>query len=213
MFDLHTHSILSDGHLLPSEVARRYEEKGYKIIAITDHVDRSNIEFVCSSILEFTNSFRNNKIKVLPGVELSHIPPDQFLPLAEYARSRGIKIIIGHGETIVEPVIPGTNRAAIQADVDILAHPGLISKEDVKLAVKKGTFLEITSRRGHSLTNGHIAKLALKYKAKISIDSDSHGPEDILNPEDKLKIAQGSGLSLEQIALAYKNLENFLKNK
>ena len=46
MYDLHTHSLLSDGELLPSELARRYEEKGYKAIAITDHVDFSNIKIV-----------------------------------------------------------------------------------------------------------------------------------------------------------------------
>ena len=41
MFDLHTHSLLSDGELLPSELARRYEEKGFRAIAITDHADVS----------------------------------------------------------------------------------------------------------------------------------------------------------------------------
>ena len=46
MVDLHTHSLLSDGQLLPSELVRRAEVRGYEAIAITDHVDFSNIDLV-----------------------------------------------------------------------------------------------------------------------------------------------------------------------
>ena len=42
-------------------------------------------------------------------------------PLAEHARALGAKVVIVHGETIVEPVPRGTNLAAIEAGVDILA--------------------------------------------------------------------------------------------
>ena len=49
--DLHTHSIFSDGELLPSELARRADVLGHKALAITDHVDASNIE-VASKISE-----------------------------------------------------------------------------------------------------------------------------------------------------------------
>jgi predicted metal-dependent phosphoesterase TrpH len=42
--DLHVHSFLSDGALLPSELLRRVVVKGYRAIAITDHADASNME-------------------------------------------------------------------------------------------------------------------------------------------------------------------------
>ena len=48
-------------------------------------------------------------------------------PLSCRARALGAQIVLVHGETIVEPVPPGTNHQAIEAGVDILAHPGLIS--------------------------------------------------------------------------------------
>ena len=64
-----------------------------------------------------------------------------------------------HGETPVEPVPAGTNHAAINAGVDLLAHPGIIAEEDVKLAAAKGVALEITARKGHSLGNGRVAAL------------------------------------------------------
>ena len=66
--------------------------------------------------------------------------------------------MVVHGETLVEPVEEGTNHEAIMAGVDILAHPGLISEEDVRLAKERKVLLEISARKGHSLSNGHVAR-------------------------------------------------------
>ena len=41
-YDLHTHTILSDGEMLPIELIRRMAVLGYTTVAITDHVDASN---------------------------------------------------------------------------------------------------------------------------------------------------------------------------
>ncbi len=211
MYNLHCHSLLSDGVLLPSEVAVRYASLGYKVIAITDHADYSNIDFTINAILEFTQHWpEESKIKVLPGIELTHLPLKQFKPLAKYARAEGIQVIIGHGETTVEPVIKGTNRAALEADIDILAHPGRISDEEVKLAKKKGVFLEVTSRKGHSDTNAYLVERALKRGAKLILNSDSHYPEDIISPEDLVKIAIKSGLNRQQIENIYQEVEKFI---
>ena len=206
MYDLHTHSILSDGELLPSELARRYEEKGFKAIAITDHVDLSNIKVVVESIVDFCRSWPKNRIKVIPGIELTHLPLEQFKPACEFARNKGIKIIVGHGETLVEPVLKGTCLAALRADIDILAHPGLISVEEVKLAAKKGILLELSARKGHCLGNGHVAQLALKYNAKLCINSDSHSPADIPTPEHLKNVGLGAGLSMAAISNIYSDL-------
>ncbi len=214
MYNLHSHSLLSDGVLLPSEVAVRYLSLGYRAIAITDHADYSNIDLVINAILEFTNHWpKDSRIKVLPGVELTHLPLEQFKPLAKYARRKGIKIIIGHGETLVEPVIRGTNQAALEADIDILAHPGLISEKEVKLAKKKGIFLEITSRKGHRDTNPHVAEEALRRGAKLILNTDSHSPEDIIKPEELIKVAYGAGLSQKEIDKIHQDVKGFLKER
>ena len=214
MFDLHTHSLLSDGVLLPSEIAVRYSALGYKTIAITDHVDYSNIKANIEAILEFTRNWpADSAIKVLAGIELTHLPLEQFKPLAQYARKKGIKIIIGHGETLAEPVIKGTNRACLEADIDILAHPGLISEEDVKLAKKKDIFLEITARKGHRDTNAHVAECALKLKAELILNTDSHSPEDIIGLEDLIKVGLKSGLSQKEIEEIYQEVGRFITAK
>lgn len=212
MYNLHCHSLLSDGVLLPSEVAIRYAVLGYKIIAITDHADYSNIEMVVNSILNFTDNWpKDSKIKVLPGIELTHLPLEQFKPLVKYARKAGIRIIVGHGQTPVEPVIGGTNTAALESGIDILAHPGLISDKDIKLAVKKKVFLEITSRRGHRTTNLHVAGHALKIGANLILNTDSHSPEDIIEPGELKKAGRDAGLSEAKIKEMYRQTTNFLR--
>ena len=211
MYNLHSHSLLSDGALLPSEVAVRYMSAGYKAIAITDHADYSNIDLIVAGILEFTKHWpKESRIKVLPGIELTHLPLEQFKPLAKYARKKGIRIIIGHGETLVEPVIKGTNRAALEANIDILAHPGLISDAEVKLAKKKGIFLEITSRKGHRDTNAHVAEKALRQGARLILNTDSHSPEDIIPAQDLSQIASEAGLSQKEIDKIHQDVKGFL---
>jgi histidinol phosphatase-like PHP family hydrolase len=152
MIDLHTHSLLSDGVLLPTELIRRALVKGYQVIAITDHADASNLDFIVPRLVNVCN--RVNEvwdIQAIAGVELTHIPCRHYRKLTQQARELGARLVLGHGQTLAEPVVEGTNRAAIEAGVDILAHPGLISAEDIALAAERGVYLEITSRQGHSL--------------------------------------------------------------
>lgn len=211
MYNLHAHTFLSDGDLLPSEVAMRYLDKGYKAIAITDHADYSNIKQIAKAIVEFCKRWpKDSAIKVLPGVELTHLPPEQFKPLAALARKEGLKIIIAHGETCVEPVAKDTNRLALMADIDILAHPGLISDEDTKLAKARGIFLEITSRRGHSQTNAHVIKMARQFGAKLILNNDSHTPEDIISPAELIKVGLDCGLTQIEIDKIYQDTKVLL---
>lgn len=212
MYDLHIHSLLSDGALLPSEIARRYEEKGYKIIAITDHCDYSNIKTNTRAIVEFCKHWpKDSKIKVLPGVELTHIPLEQIQPLTKLCRRQAIKIIIAHGETPAEPVIKGTNRAALLSDINILAHPGNITKDDCLLAKEKGIFLELTSRRGHCHTNAYVARIARETGANLVINNDCHAPENILGLDELKKIGLDAGLSEPEIEKIYIAEKRFLE--
>ncbi|GAF74279.1 unnamed protein product, partial [marine sediment metagenome] len=53
MIDLHTHSLLSDGQLCPAELVQRAKKQGYRALAITDHVDSSNLDLIVSQIVKF----------------------------------------------------------------------------------------------------------------------------------------------------------------
>jgi putative hydrolase len=213
MFDLHCHSLFSDGGLLPFELVRRVEILDYKAIAITDHVDSSNLDFIIPRLIKVAKDInRYSSTKLIPGVELTHVHPDMIAPLAKEARHLGADILICHGETIVEPVCPGTNRAAIEADIDILAHPGLISEEEVKLAAQNGIFLELSGRKGHSFTNGHVAKLAKVYRAKLIINSDAHAPEDFMSAERARRVGLGAGLKSEEVESIYEVAWNWIRS-
>jgi Histidinol phosphatase and related hydrolases of the PHP family len=200
MIDLHTHTLLSDGVLLPSELIRRAEAIGYRVIGITDHVDKANIDHVLPRIKNVCLDLMPKVgIRVIPGVELTHIPPEDFPEMVRYARENGACVVVGHGETIVEPVKPGTNRAAIEAGVDILAHPGYISEEDALSARERGVYLEISARKGHCLCNGHVAKMALRVGARLVLDTDTHTPDNLITREMSERIARGAGLEPAQI--------------
>ncbi|MFC2075642.1 histidinol phosphate phosphatase domain-containing protein [candidate division KSB1 bacterium] len=206
MIDLHSHTILSDGILLASEQARRAEEQGYQAIALTDHVDAGNIEHVVKCLVSSCRDINANwKIKAVPGVELTHVPLESIAELATKARSIGAVIVLVHGETPVEPVIHGTNLWAVKADIDILAHPGLIDAEVVKIAAERGIYLELTTRRGHSLTNGHVARMAKAHGAKLVINTDSHQPGDLMTEELRRLTGLGAGLGLDEFDRAINN--------
>lgn len=201
--DFHTHSFFSDGVLGPGELVRRAEHCGYGAIGLTDHVDASNIDAVLSAIVDFCRLTQPHvAITLVPGVELTHVPPGQIRSLVNRARKAGARLVVLHGETICEPVTPGTNLAGIKAKVDILAHPGLITAEEVKLAAAGGIYLEISARKSHGLGNGRVAALAKKHNARLVLDSDCHAPGDFLSQHWREKVAYGAGLDssgLEEI--------------
>jgi len=212
MIDLHTHSIFSDGVLIPTELVRRFEAAGYKALAITDHVGPSNIDFVIPRIVKAAEALNGSQpVTVLPGAELTHVPPSLIPSLVNRARELGAAIVVVHGETIVEPVPPGTNRAAIEAKADILAHPGLITEEEVEFAKVNDVFLEISGRHGHSFTNGHVAALASRVGATLVLNSDTHSPQDILPRELAEKIAAGAGLGKEALDMLLNNSRRLIK--
>jgi len=200
MIDLHTHTFLSDGVLGPAELARRAEHAGYRAIGITDHADASNLDGIVSALVQFTRETQPFlKVRVIPGVELTHVPPGQIAGLVRRARQLGARLIVLHGETVCEPVAMGTNRAGIESRVDILAHPGLISEEEVRLAASNGVHLEVSARYSHGLGNGRVVSLARESGALLVIDSDAHAPDDILTPNWRERVAFGSGLTADEL--------------
>jgi putative hydrolase len=211
MIDLHTHSFLSDGAFIPSELIRRFENLGYSAVAVTDHADASNLDFIVPRIVMLAASLNSvQSVKVIPGIELTHVPPASIVPLVREARDLGAALVVIHGETIAEPVAPGTNRAGIESGADILAHPGLISAEDAALAAQKGTLLEITSRSGHSLTNGHVAKAAAKAGADLVLNSDTHSSENMMTEGFARRVLEGAGLAPDSFAVVLANARKLL---
>ena len=200
MYDFHTHTFVRDGVLSPIELIRRAVHIGYEVMAITDHVGPGNLEFVLNALKKDCELAEKHwDIQVMPGVEITHTPKADIDRLAKEARRLGAGIVNVHGETIMEPVEPGTNMAAVSSNnVDILAHPGLITGEEASIAASNGVFLEVSGRKGHGLANGHVVKAATLAGAQLILDSDAHEPQDLMTPEYAEKVAIGAGLSPER---------------
>jgi len=198
--DLHTHTFLSDGRLLPSELLRRAEALGYSALAITDHADASNLDEVVTQLTRFARlGAPAFDLAFLPGVELTHVRPVQIALLARRARQLGARLVVVHGETLVEPVLPGTNRAAVECpEVDVLAHPGLLTAEEAALASANGVALELSTRGGHNLGNGNVARVALRAGARLVVNTDTHGPGDMLDQDFARRVALGAGLTADE---------------
>ena len=206
MIDLHMHTFHSDGVLIPSELVRRAEAKGYRAMAITDHVDASNVEVLVPQLVQVCERLnQHTKLVVVPGVEVTHVPISDLEAVVASARAAGAQLVVVHGETLVEPVARGTNKKALQLEIDILAHPGLITREEAALAAKRGIALEISARKGHSLTNGHVVRMAQETGAKLILNTDAHAPEDLLTLPQAKEVALGAGLKAREVERLYLN--------
>ena len=202
VFDFHTHTLLSDGELVAAELARRVLVNGYEVLGLADHADHGCLEDMLAAGRNSALALAGHLdgLIVLPGVEITHVPPALLGDLVKKARDLGASHVVVHGESPVEPVAPGTNLAAIEAGVDLLAHPGLLSEKEADLAAEKGVFLELSLRGGHGLTNGWVARLARKYGAGLLVSSDGHQVGEYLTPELQRSTALGAGLSEDEFA-------------
>jgi len=182
IYDFHSHTFHSDGALSTLELIRRAAVRGYSAIAVTDHIGPGSLERIIKEVsrdCELASSYWN--IVAVPGVELTHAPHQAIDVLAKKAKELGAWLVVVHGESPVEPVEEGTNLAAVRSKyVDILAHPGHMTAEVAELAEKNGVYIEITTRRGHCVTNAHVAQVAGKAGAMMLLNSDSHTEDDLL---------------------------------
>ena len=200
LYDFHTHTFLSDGVLSPLELIRRAVVQGYSAIAITDHVAIGSLARTINELREDCALARAHwDILAIPGVEITHVPAEAIPEIAAKAKELGACIVVVHGETSTEPVEKGTNLAAVRSTcVDILAHPGLLTVEEASLAAKNNVFVELTSRKGHSTTNPHVAAVSQKAKARLLVSSDAHSEYDLLTPSSIETILGQSKINQQQ---------------
>ena len=214
IYDFHNHTLLSDGSSNPIELIRFAYAYGYRCIGITDHASYSNLEHLTESVkkdCELAEKYWD--IIAVPGVELTNVPAASIDGMARSAKELGARMVVVHGESIVEEVEKGTNLAALRSEyVDLLAHPGIMTSEEASLAAKNDIFIEITSRIGHSLTNGRVVETGRKAGVKFLINSDSHSFSDLYREDFQREVALGSGLNSEEYdRITDYNQKEFLK--
>jgi len=198
--DFHSHSFLTDGNTSPTEMWNEAEALAHRALALTDHLSLDDPRPLLDRLRREATAWEGTEFRAVVGVELTKIPPRRIADVARASRRAGAEIVIVHGETIVEHVPSGTNHAAIDsAEVDVLAHPGLLDPQDADLAHAHGVVLEISARRGHSLCNGHVVRSALAAGADLVVDSDAHGAEQLVPLETARRVAIGAGVPADRL--------------
>jgi len=198
--DLHTHTIVS-GHAYSTlmENAKYASEIGLKILGVTDHGPNmpgapdpwyfGNFQVLPRKLFG---------VKMLYGCEANIIDPEGNLDISsEVQRGLDVMIISMH-----EPIMEGGKSADFNTAiilkamdnpyVNILGHMGnpkfpIHEEEIVKKAKQKNILVEInnssfvTSRIGSDKNCTKIAKLCMKFGAKIIVNSDAHFCYSIAN--------------------------------
>ena len=95
IYDFHTHTYLSDGVLSPMELIRRAYDRGYRAIAITDHVGLADQGRVVPVLVEeCANAMSRWDIIAIAGVEITHLPASLIPEAAENAKALGAQLVV-----------------------------------------------------------------------------------------------------------------------
>ena len=211
MFDFHIHVNCSGGSggLLPSEAMRLAKCAGFRAVGLIVRADPSTLPILLPTLKTLVKTCSLYAgIEAFAGVELVHVPPALLPDAVGQAREQGAALILAHGESIprqlADVVETGTNLAAINAGVDILAHPGLITVEDAQLAAEKGVLLELNTAPRHCLANGHIVRMAERFGCELLLNSDASSSADFESPDVTQALrkaaALGAGLDAEGLS-------------
>ena len=199
-FDFQNHSTISDGALSPLELLAHARSIGVRGVVLTEHVYLTKVESIVEKILQAVESARGADVLLIPGAEVSLVPPDKIGEVAKRAKQAGAKFVTVHGESLMGGTPAGTNLAAAQSEfVDMIGHPGFMSKEATRYAAQNNIIIEISGRALHSLTNGHNVKMARQFGAKMLVNSDTHDPKDLMTPQRALDVARGAGMEEDEV--------------
>ncbi len=201
IIDLHMHSTVSDGTLSLDELTETAIGRGYSVMAFTDHVTSSSYKRIAETIIDWVerNQDKYEDVVLIPGVEITFASPKEIGMITEYVRSIGTKWVVVHGEASFEKTPLGTNDAAVEHGVNVLAHPSYITDEQVIKSLKTGTAFELSARDCYNYANKQIAETVMQNGGKMIINSDSHQVGAMLSREKVLSTAQTANLTSEQI--------------
>jgi histidinol phosphatase-like PHP family hydrolase len=196
LVDLHSHTTLSDGRLSFEDLVSAAERNHYDVLAITDHVDpgTDHREIALTVRAEVDRLARDTAVRLLAGVEITDYEPSRMDEVAREVRQAGAQIVVAHGECLMLDVLPGTNAAAARSrNVHILAHPGLLTRDEAAMAARNGVFIELSALVHASYANGHIFRIARQVGAPIVVNSDAHTRDNLLTPRKVASVILGAG--------------------
>jgi DNA polymerase (family 10) len=201
--DLHMHSTWSDGKASIREMADAARAHGYSYIAITDHsaylgvtngLDGTRLKQQADEVAALNAEYaaRGERFRILRGVEVD-ITADGALALPDDVLASLDLVVASPHVSLRQPTKQATERllrAIRNPHVDIIGHPTgrlIGSREGAEIdldaigraAADTGTLLEVNSGPDRLDLDAPSVRRVLELGANITIDSDSHHPDNL----------------------------------
>ncbi len=201
--DLHMHSTWSDGRGSIAEMAAAARARGYSHIAMTDHsdylglvngLDGARLREQAREIAALNEQFAaaGDPFRILRGIEVD-ITPDGSLALPDDVLAELDIVVASPHVQLQQPPEQATERmlrAIRNPHVDILGHPTgrLIDRRPgapididiiARAAAEYGVLLEVNSGPDRLDLESSAARRVLELGATITINSDSHHPDNL----------------------------------
>ena len=198
--ELHTHSTWSDGKVTIKEMALAALQRGYKVLAVTDHSPSLGItqglkeEHIDEQRMEIDSAQREigDSILILQGAEVE-IKADGALDYSDQVLSEFDIVFASLHVSLRQPGQQVTQRLlnAIQnPHVDVIGHPTgrlIPDREGADLdmetvfsaAAESGVALEISAHPERLDLNDIHARRAIELGIVLSINTDAHSPGEL----------------------------------
>jgi DNA polymerase (family 10) len=198
--ELHCHTTWSDGKLSVKEMAEAARDRGYKILAITDHspslgitggLSKEDIK-VQRAEIDAAQKDLGDSIRLLQGVEME-IRADGTLDYPDEVLTRFDIVCASLHVSLRQPRQKITERllnAIRNPHVDMIGHPTgrlIPDREGADLdmeailaaAAESGVALEINAHPARLDLDDVYARRAIELGIPLSINTDAHSPEDM----------------------------------
>ncbi len=233
--DLHVHSSWSDGRASIIELANAARALGYEYIALSDHspsvgiaggIGADKMEEKIEAVAAANENLEG--IAVLMGVEVD-IKADGSLDYPDSLLERMDVVVasVHMAQQQKERAITGRLISAMENEnVDIIGHPTgrIINQREpsdmdfqavLDAAARTGTILEINAHPSRLDLNDLNARAAKEMGVRMSINSDAHDVQQLLNIKYGVNVARRAWLEKKDIlnAMDLTDLLRFLKEK
>jgi ribonuclease P/MRP protein subunit RPP1 len=217
-YDLHVHSVFSEGESSLEEIASVAKKLGYTGICFTTYILRKREEDILKTEIERVKN--NIGIEIFLGFEARNIR--ELKKLASIRRNFDILLVRGGDLKL--------NRAAVETpQVDILTHPEYERNDSglnhvlAKLASKNNVAIEINFREILATNGYHRAKvlknirqniiLAKKYNAPIILCSGAISHYELKDPYFMISMAVQLGMSLKEAKISISKVPEEIINR
>ncbi|KAG9451554.1 hypothetical protein H6P81_011519 [Aristolochia fimbriata] len=147
VFEMHSHTICSDGFLSPTALVKRAHMNGVKVLALTDHDTMAGIP-------EAIDAANKYGIRIIPGVEISTI----FSPRVEAGNDEPVHILAYYGSCGPARIEELENCLASIRDGRYIRAKNMLSKlKNLKMPLK---WEHVTRIAGNGVAPGrlHVAR-------------------------------------------------------